>query len=161
MRLSEGVEWAVHGCTVLAALPEERALGPADLAAFFEVPKAYLAKQLQALSKAGILNASRGPSGGYRLARRPDKITLRDIVLAVEGPGPSFRCQEIRRRGPTGQPRRCYPKPCGIARAMWAAERVYLAELGKVTLARLIAEAAYEVSQEQQAAISRWLKRVA
>src|SRR6185437_4479232 len=161
MRLSEGVEWAAHSCTILAALPEGAALGPAELAAFFDVPKAYLAKQLQALSKAGILSATRGPSGGYRLARPTDKITLRDIVLAVEGPGPSFRCQEIRRRGPSGQPRRCYPTPCGIARAMWAAERVYLAELDKFTLAKLIAEAAYEVSPEQQAAMSRWLKRVA
>jgi len=161
MRLSEGVEWAVHSCTVLAALPEERALGPAELAAFFEVPKAYFAKQLQALSKAGILSATRGRSGGYRLARPTDRITLRDIVQAVEGPGPAFRCQEIRRRGPSGQPQRCYPRPCGIARAMWAAERVYLAELGKVTLAKLIAEAGHEVSPEQKAAMSRWLARVA
>jgi Rrf2 family protein len=161
MRLSEGVEWAVHSCTVLAALPNGRALGPADLAAFFDVPKAYLAKQLQALSKAGILGATRGPSGGYRLARGTGDITLRDIVQAIEPPGPSFRCQEIRRRGPTGQPRRCYPMPCGIARAMWAAERVYLAELEKVTLAKLIAEAGHEVSKEQQTAMSRWLQRVA
>jgi Rrf2 family protein len=161
MRLSEGVEWAAHSCTILAALPDGAALGPAELAAYFEVPKAYLAKQLQALSKAGILNATRGPSGGYRLARPADAITLRDIVQAVEGPGACFRCQEIRRRGPTGQPRRCYPQPCGIARAMWAAERVYLAELGKVTLAKLMAEAAHEVSPEQQAAAKRWLERVA
>lgn len=161
MRLSEGVEWAAHSCTLLAALPDGAALGPGDLAGFFDVPKAYLAKQLQALSKAGILSATRGPSGGYRLARPTDEITLRDIVLAVEGPGPCFRCQEIRRRGPTGQPSRCYAMPCGIARAMWAAERVYLAELGKITLAKLIAEASREVSKEQQAAIRRWLDRAA
>lgn len=161
MRLSEGVEWAAHSCTMLAALPEGSALGPADLAAYFDVPKAYLAKQLQALSKAGILSAMRGPSGGYRLARPTDKITLRDIVVAVEGPGTCFRCQEIRRRGPTGQPRRCYPMPCGIARAMWAAERIYLSELDKVTLAKLIAEAAHEVSEAQRAATRRWLERVA
>lgn len=159
MRLSEGVEWAVHCCTMLAALPEDRVLGPGDLAAFFEVPKAYLAKHLQALSKAGILSASSGRSGGYRLARTTDAVTLRDIVVAIEGTAPCFRCQEIRRRGPTGQPQRCYTKPCGIARAMWAAEKVFLAELGKTTLAKLIAEAAHEVSKEQQAATQRWLKR--
>jgi hypothetical protein len=50
--------------------------------------------------------------------------------------------------------------PCGIARAMWGAERVYLAELGKITVAKLIGEAAHEVSEEQQAAIRRWLERV-
>jgi len=161
MRLSAGVEWAAHSCAMLAALPEGGALRPAELGAFFEVPSAYLAKQLQALSKAGIVAGARGPAGGYRLARPAEKITLRDIVLAIEGPGPCFRCQEIRRRGPTGQPKRCYAKPCAIARAMWAAERVYLAELGKVTLARLIADAAPETSPEQKAATARWLETVA
>ena len=161
MRLSKGVEWAAHCCAMLAALPPDGALRPAELAVFFEVPAAYLAKQLQALSKAGIVAGSRGPSGGYRLARSPRQVTLRDIVLAIEGAGPCFRCQEIRRRGPAGQAKRCYPKPCGIARAMWAAERVYFAELGKVTLAKLIAEAAHEVSPEQQAATARWLDKVA
>jgi Rrf2 family protein len=160
MRLSEGVEWAVHSCTMLAALPDGGTLGPAELSAFFEVPKAYLAKHLQALSKAGVVSATPGRSGGYRLARPASEITLRDIVLAIEGPGPCFRCQEIRRRGPSGQPKRCYTRPCGIARAMWAAEQVFLAELGKTTLARLIADAAHEVSKEQQAATARWLKRV-
>ncbi len=161
MRLSEGVEWAVHCCTMLAALPEGKTLGPGDLAAYFEVPKAYLAKHLQSLSRAGILNASPGRSGGYRLARATDAITLRDVVIAIEGSEPCFRCQEIRRRGPTGQPQRCYTKPCGIARAMWAAEKVFLDALGKTTLAKLIAEAKNEVSKEQQAATERWLKRVA
>lgn len=160
MRMSEGVEWAVHSCTIIAALPDGRTLGVTELSDFFEVPREYLAKQLQALSKAGILQGSRGPAGGYRLARAASKITLRDIVMAIEGPGPCFRCQEIRQRGPSGQPKRCYPKPCGIARAMLAAERVYLAELGKTTLAQLIAEAAHEVTPEQLSATARWLKKV-
>ncbi|MBN9051687.1 MAG: Rrf2 family transcriptional regulator [Rhizobiales bacterium] len=161
MRLSEGVEWAVHCCTVLAALPPERTLGAGALAEFFEVPKAYLAKHLQALSQHGVVDAVPGRNGGYRLARATAKITLRDIVTAIEGPGPCFRCQEIRRRGPSGQPKRCYTAPCGIARAMWAAEKVYLDALARTTLAKLIAEAAHEVSHEQQAAMARWLEQAA
>jgi Rrf2 family protein len=160
MQLSEGVEWAVHCCTMLAALPEDRALTTSQLAEFFEVPKAYLAKNLQALSNAGLVHATLGRSGGYRLARPATKITLRDVVQAIEGPEQCFRCQEIRQRGPTGQPRNCYTKPCGIARAMWAAEKVWLAELAKTTLAALIEEAAHEVSKEQKAAIARWLEKI-
>ena len=49
MQLSRGVEWAVHSCTMMAVLPEGRGLSADDLAGFFEVPSAYLAKQLQAL----------------------------------------------------------------------------------------------------------------
>ncbi len=161
MQLSEGVEWAVHCCTMLAGLADDRALTTAQLAAFFEVPKAYLAKNLQALSNAGLVLASPGRSGGYRLARAAAKITLRDVVVAIEGPGACFRCQEIRQRGPTGQPRGCYTRPCGIARAMWAAEKVWLAELDKVTLAALIHEAEGEVSKEQKAATRRWLQEIA
>lgn len=161
MQISEGVEWAVHCCTLLAGLTEQRALTTAQLAAFFEVPRAYLAKHLQALSNAGLVQASPGRSGGYRLARPAAQITLRDVVGAIEGPGPCFRCQEIRQRGPSGQPRSCYTRPCGIARAMWAAEEAWLAELGKITLAALIDEAAHEVSKEQKAATTRWLREMA
>lgn len=158
MQFSEGVEWAVHGCTLLAALPEGQVLTTAQLAEYFGVPRAYFAKVLQALSNAGLVDATPGRSGGYRLARPAERITLRDVVVAVEGDGPCFRCQEIRRRGPTGQPARCYAKACGVARAMWAAEKVWLAELGRTTLAALIAEASHEVSKEQKAATSRWLE---
>jgi Rrf2 family protein len=161
MQLSEGVEWAVHCCTMLAGLDPHRALTTAQLAEFFEVPKAYLAKNLQALSNAGLVHATPGRSGGYRLAKPASQITLRDIVAAIEGPGQCFRCQEIRQRGPTGQPRGCYSRPCGIARAMWAAEKVWQAELAKTTLAALIDEAAHEVSKPQKAATARWLQEIA
>jgi Rrf2 family protein len=157
MQLSEGVEWAVHSCTMLAGLDADQALTTTQLAKFFDLPRDYLAKHLQALSNAGLLAATRGRSGGYRLARPASEVTLRDVVIAIEGSRPSFRCQEIRQRGPSGQPRACYRRACGIARAMWAAEKVWLAELEKTTLAALIAEAAREVSREQKAAIARWL----
>src|SRR5438552_4655204 len=104
MRMSDGVEWAVHLCGVLAAAPEGRGLPAAKLAEFHELPPAYLAKHLQALSHAGIVTADRGVKGGYRLGRVPAKISLLDIVLAIEGPQPAFRCTEIRQRGPCPTP---------------------------------------------------------
>jgi hypothetical protein len=61
-------------------------------------PKA--ASDLRALSRAGIVTASRGVNGGYRLAKSARSITSLDITLAIEGPEPVFRCTEIRRRGP-------------------------------------------------------------
>src|SRR6266508_5269600 len=100
MRLGEGVEWALHCCTLLAVLPPDQAMPASRLAEYHGVPGAYLAKHLQALSQAGIVEAVPGRRGGYRLARRPDEITLLDVVDAVEGAEGSFRCTEIRRRGP-------------------------------------------------------------
>src|SRR5215469_15995808 len=100
MRTLEGVEWAAHACAVLAGLEPGDSLNAAALADFHKLPAAYMAKHLQALVRAGVLAASRGGRGGYRLARPAREISLWDIQAAIEGAGPSFRCQDIRRQGP-------------------------------------------------------------
>jgi Rrf2 family protein len=46
----------------------------------------YLLKALKALARAGVLHSVRGPGGGYRLARAAKRITLLEVVEAVEGP---------------------------------------------------------------------------
>lgn len=140
MKLSEGIEQAIHCMTLLAGLSEGGTISAAAMAEFHGVSPSYLLKHLQALSTAGLVGTVPGPKGGYRLARKPETITLLDIVIAVEGPEPAFRCQEIRQRGPDPLPRRYYEKPCGIAAAMLAAERVYRAELRKTSIADLISD---------------------
>jgi len=55
MKLSYGVEWGVHVCTLLAVLPADAALPAARLAEYHGVPSAYMAKHLQALARAGVL----------------------------------------------------------------------------------------------------------
>ena len=109
--MSDGVEWALHCCTVLAALPEDQALPAARLAEFHEVPPAYLAKHLQALTAAGITRSLPGPRGGYRLARPPAEVSVLDVVLAVDGDDTAFRCSEIRQRGPAAGGRDLYRGP--------------------------------------------------
>jgi len=157
MKMSDGVEWAVHCCTFLAALPNESALSGARLSEFFALPKDYLAKHLQALSRAGLVETSKGPKGGYRLARPPAEISLLDVVEAIDGKNPCFQCTEIRRQGPSGQPDRHYKKPCGIAAAMWKAESVWRKELKKVDLGSLVHEAELNVSTLQQESAYDWL----
>ena len=100
MKLGDGVEQAIHSVAMLAGLSEGGVLSAAALAEFHGVSTSYLLKHLQALSGAGILATVPGPKGGYRLAKAPKEISLLDIVLAVEGPAPAFRCNEIRQRGP-------------------------------------------------------------
>ena len=137
MKLSDGVEQAIHSVTMLAHLTPSGVLSAAALAEFHGVSPSYLLKHLQALSGAGIVETLPGPKGGYRLARRPSDISLLDIVLAVEGPEPAFRCNEIRQRGPNAVPGKP-AKPCGIAAAMLKAERAYRAELARVSIAAII-----------------------
>ena len=142
MKLSDGVEQAIHVTAFLAGLPDGAVMSAAALAAFHEVSASYLLKHLQALSGAGVLQTTPGPQGGYCLKRRPDQITLLDIVLAVEGAEPAFRCKEIRQRGPGagGVSPHLLRAPCQINAAMLRAEQAWRAELRRVRIADILAE---------------------
>ena len=160
MKLSDGVEWALHCCTVLAFVPRGSALPAGRLAEFHGVPTAYLAKHLQALSRAGVVESVAGPRGGYRLSRPPDEITLYDIVAAVEGTAPAFRCTEIRQRGPAALPAREYKAACLITQAMHRAEAAWRAELQSQTLAGLIAELTGAIPPRSVEKAARWFQEV-
>jgi Rrf2 family protein len=133
--MSAGVEWAVHCCVVLSQAEEPV---PAQrLAEYHGVSRTYLAKHLQQLSRAGLVRSTEGRTGGYVLTRDAADITVLDVVLAVEGDDPAFRCTEIRQNGPFPASAQQCRKPCGIARAMYAAEDAWRASLRAVTVADL------------------------
>src|SRR5438270_13260730 len=142
MRLSEPVEWALHCTTVLALLPTDGAVPASRLAEFHGVPGAYLAKTLQALSREGIVESVPGRRGGYRLAKPPSQITLLDVVEAVEGRDSSFRCTEIRKRGPARVSARLYSPVCSIAAAMHRADEAWRAGVGRRSVGGLVCGAA-------------------
>lgn len=118
MQLPVSTEWLLHCATSLAQLEAGATALAAQLAQYFDLPAAYLAKQLQALVKAGVLAATTGPRGGFRLARPASEITLLQIVEAVDGACSPSECREIRQQGredcpprsartPASSPRRC------------------------------------------------------
>jgi Rrf2 family protein len=157
MRMSDGVEWSIHSCIALAALPPDRSLPSAKLAEFHGVPAAYLAKHLQAMARAGIVRAVAGRRGGYRLAKTPAEITLLDVVDAVEGGTPAFRCTEIRARGPVRGARGEDRQPCGVAAAMWEVEGAWRAALSRRTVAGLLADLGASVSEVTIRRGTEWL----
>ncbi|WP_435812447.1 RrF2 family transcriptional regulator [Streptomyces smyrnaeus] len=134
MQMSEGVEWALHSCLNLA-WAEQQAVPARKLAAFYDLPPAYLNRQLQALARAGIVISTSGPRGGFRLARSPEQITLLDVVVAIEGEQDAFRCQQIMRDGPGGRSDVDYRKHCLVSQAMRRAELAWRRELAAQTLA--------------------------
>jgi Rrf2 family protein len=160
MRMGEGVEWAIHCATVLALVPEGMSMPAGRLAQFHGVPSAYLAKTLQALGRAGIIEAEPGRRGGYRLAKPATTISLLDVVEAVEGAEPAFRCTEIRRRGPAAVPARQYSSVCSIAAAMWRAEEAWRAELQATTIADILGELAPKVPPKAAAKAAAWMQEV-
>jgi Rrf2 family protein len=159
MKLGEGVEWSCHVCAILAGLPEDLALRASALAAFHELPRAYMAKHLQALSRAGIVLSVRGVGGGYRLARPANEISLWDIRQAIEGATADFQCMEIRRHGPCSQ-FGASSRPCAVAAAFWAAERAYQQSLQSVTVAHIAHGVARLYGVKGTARFQAWVEEV-
>ncbi|KJK52400.1 Rrf2 family transcriptional regulator [Streptomyces sp. NRRL F-4428] len=159
MRMGEGVEWALHSCVNLAWSGPDRAVSAARLAAWHDLPAAYLNKQLQALARAGILTSSPGPRGGFRLARPLAAVSLMDVVAAVEGPEEAFRCAEIRKQGPgAGHPAATGSDAaeCAIAHAMSRAELAWRKALAAQNLDE-IREQAERQAPEAPQRLRAWL----
>lgn len=117
-KLSQGVEWGLHCATLIAQVPDGTALPRRTLAEHYALPEAYLAKHLKALARAGLLTATPGPNGGFRLARPAGQITALEVLEAIDGSAAPFLCQEIRRRGTdAASPQQC-AGPCAIATVM-------------------------------------------
>ncbi|WP_042377636.1 RrF2 family transcriptional regulator [Streptacidiphilus melanogenes] len=155
MKLSGGVEWALHCCVVLTAAGDP--VPAARLAALHDVSPSYLAKQMQALSRAGLVHSIQGKTGGYVLTKKPEQVSLLDVVQAVDGARPAFVCTEIRQRGPLGTPPEQCTKPCPIARAMGAADAAWRASLAAVTIADLAAAVQGDSGPEALPRIGAWL----
>ena len=85
MKLSTKGKYGLYAMIFLARRHGE---GPQSLKAFGELnlPEAYLEQLLGSLRRAGLVNTVRGTQGGYLLSREPEKITVKEIMEAVEGP---------------------------------------------------------------------------
>jgi len=70
----------------LASLEADHVASAGQIARRFGVPKALLMNVLKELCAAGYVSSVRGVHGGYRLSRRPEEITLSDVVTVLEGP---------------------------------------------------------------------------
>jgi Rrf2 family protein len=139
MKLPVSTEWLLHCAASLAQLEAGATASAAQLAQYFDVPAAYLAKQLQALVKAGVLAATTGPRGGFRLARPATDITLLHIVEAVDGGSAPYECREIRQQGRGAlSPAEC-TSPCILAQKMADAHDAWRQSLAATTLADIIA----------------------
>ncbi len=81
--LSQSVEYALRAACYLAGkAPEAQTTG--QIAEITKVPPAYLSKVLQQLRRAGVLRSQRGVNGGVSLVKRPEELTILEVVNAVD-----------------------------------------------------------------------------
>lgn len=81
---SQTTEYAIRAVVMLAHLKDEGAVGNLVLAEKAQVPASYLSKVLQGLAKTGIVTSKRGAGGGFCLSRKPEEITILDVMNAVD-----------------------------------------------------------------------------
>jgi Rrf2 family protein len=152
-------EYGVHCLLHLANVPEGVWPSARDVADFQGISNAYVAKLFTQLQKAGIVRSSGGKSGGFRLARAAGKISVLDVVDAVEGKSPLFRCREIRKncvlfekKNPDWSRRGV----CAVHATMLAAEARMRDVLAQKTLASLARTVATKQTAGEGVAAREW-----
>ncbi len=80
---SQTVEYAMRAVVCLAT-HEQRVMGAVEISETTDIPQSYLIKVLQQLTRVGIITSKRGKGGGYSLAKPSNKISLLDIISAVD-----------------------------------------------------------------------------
>ncbi len=86
MRMTTRTRYAIRALYDLAFHRLGQAAGAKEIAERQKIPLRFLEQILQDLRKAGIVEARRGPRGGYALARQPAQISLAEVLHAVRGP---------------------------------------------------------------------------
>lgn len=158
-QITVSVEYALH-CLLWLALADDKPLSSRDLAELQGLSPTFLAKIFPKLEKGGIVTATGGVRGGYRLARAPDAISFLDIVDAVEGHKPLFDCQEIRGRCAVfGErpPGWATAGVCAIHAVMLRAEQAMRATLAEETLASVGARFGRKAPPEFAGDLAQWL----
>jgi len=101
IHFSEAVNLGLHALLLLAATPAA-ARDNRRLAADLGVSANHLSKVLQRLQHAGLVTSTRGPAGGFRLAHRPQDVSLLTVYEALEGPLTHRTCLLSRPHCPAG-----------------------------------------------------------
>jgi Rrf2 family protein len=86
MRVSRSTGYALLAVGYIAKHQGDGVVLSQDISKQYEIPLEYLLKILQQLVRANVLRSKRGPRGGFSLAKPTNKITMLEIIEAVDGP---------------------------------------------------------------------------
>jgi Rrf2 family protein len=86
MQLTRAADYAVRVMLHLASQPEGAVISKSMLAQASETPESFLSKVLQAMARAGLIQARRGVVGGFTLLPRGQQASMLDVVESIDGP---------------------------------------------------------------------------
>ncbi|MBI5642492.1 MAG: Rrf2 family transcriptional regulator [Deltaproteobacteria bacterium] len=86
LQLTRDGEYAVRAVLYLASQAPGKISLIQEISVAQDVPRSYLSKIMQSLTRSGLVKSRRGAKGGFFLARPAEEITLRETIQAVEGP---------------------------------------------------------------------------
>jgi Rrf2 family transcriptional regulator, iron-sulfur cluster assembly transcription factor len=139
LELTKRGDYAVRAMLALARMTVDGRGTPTLLSArriseAMGIPVRFLAQVLADLQRAGLVEAAPGRSGGYRLSRAAERISLLDVIEAVEGDSRRRTC--VLRGGPCG-----LDGTCDVHDVFFRGQEALLATLERSTLAELAAPA--------------------
>ena len=131
MHISAKAEYAVRALLVLAVDPENKPIPGETIARSQGMPVKFVENTLVELRRTGLVASQRGASGGFKLGRPASRITIADVVRAVDGP-----LAEVRGDRPENA---IYEGPAEHLQTVWVATRASLRSvLEHVTLADVV-----------------------
>lgn len=136
MKISTRTEYGIRVLVTLARVDDDRCLSLTEIAKREKLPHAYLEQLVGDLRRAGLVTATRGQSGGYRLARPAADIHMTDAVRALEGPLLEMPCAGVEDLEHCDR-----PQPCSVHEVF---QRVYESlslSLGTTSLADVVSTA--------------------
>ncbi len=86
LQISRKIDYAMRATIRLAEVPDNQVMSFREIALKEQIPKEFLAKILRSMVSSGVVRSTRGPKGGYALARLPSNISFLDVIEAAEGP---------------------------------------------------------------------------
>ena|SRR5690349_8086115 len=134
LELTKRGDYAVRAMLALARADGNGLLSARRIAEAMAIPVRFLPQVLSDLGRAGLVEASPGRAGGYRLAREATAISLLDVIEAVEGDSRRQTC--VLRGGPCGR-----DGICDVHEVFFAGQEQLLAHFARVHLADLAAPA--------------------
>ncbi len=133
MKITSRTEYGLRAMVFLALSGGDRPVPLNEIAAGEAIPAPFLERILATLRNAGLVQTTRGASGGYALTRQPDEVTVADIVTALEGPLALVDCLPGDEHCPRAE--NC------ASRVVWRRlDEAIAGALGAITLNDLIAE---------------------